>query len=321
MASGEAMTARLLCVAPNPSIDRLIQVDRLLPGTIHRPTLVQAVAGGKGFNVARAAAALGGSVTAVGILAGHGGRWLAEALEMDGVAGRFAWTDGETRICTSIADAETGQLTEIYEAGPIVTTDAWEAFERTVADALAAGEVDAMTISGSLPPGAPGDGQARLIGLARSADVPVAIDGFGDAWADVLAAGPWLVKANAAEASVYTGSPRSDAGEALTATAAMVEAGASGAIVTLGAAGAVASLEGSDWTIGPPSGRGAYPVGSGDAFLAGVVVGSVEGLGAAASLALGAGAGAANAQVAGAGILDGSLARSLAATIEVTRIG
>jgi hypothetical protein len=30
--------SRLVCVAPNPAIDRLYEVDRLLPGAIHRPT-------------------------------------------------------------------------------------------------------------------------------------------------------------------------------------------------------------------------------------------------------------------------------------------
>ena len=85
VAGARSLTVRLLCIAPNPSIDRLVEVDRLVPGTIHRPTLVRAVAGGKGLNVARAAASLGATVTAVGILAGHGGRWLAEALDADGV--------------------------------------------------------------------------------------------------------------------------------------------------------------------------------------------------------------------------------------------
>ena len=101
----------------------------------------------------------------------------------------------------------------------------------------------------------------------------------------------------------------------------MVAAGAGGAVVTLGAAGAVAAMD-------EPPGRsdllrtlGAYPVGSGDAFLAGLVVGHLEGLGAAGALALGAGAGAANARAAGAGTLDGALARSLAASTQVDRIG
>jgi len=315
------MTVRLLCIAPNPSIDRLVEVERLVPGSIHRPTSVRAVAGGKGLNVARAAASLGATVTAIGILAGHGGRWLAEALEVDGVTGRFVWTEGETRVCTSIAEAATGQLTEVYEAGPAVAAPAWTAFEAAVAEVLAAGPVDAVAISGSLPPGAPTDGHARLIGLARAAGVPAAIDGFGDAWAGVLATRPWLVKANLAEASAFAQVTGTDAEDASRLAHDMVAAGAGGAVVTLGVAGAMAAMDGATWLIGPPADLGSYPVGSGDAFLAGLVVGHLEGLGTRGALALGAGAGAANARTAGAGSLDGALARSLAAATQVDGIG
>ncbi|MGH2579495.1 MAG: PfkB family carbohydrate kinase [Actinomycetota bacterium] len=41
--------------------------------------------GGKGLNVARSAHALGADVTATGILAGHAGRWIEEALAAEGV--------------------------------------------------------------------------------------------------------------------------------------------------------------------------------------------------------------------------------------------
>ena len=45
----------ILCVAANPSIDRLFTVERLVPGSIHRPAEFAQVPGGKGLNVARAA--------------------------------------------------------------------------------------------------------------------------------------------------------------------------------------------------------------------------------------------------------------------------
>ena len=229
-------------MAPNPSVDRLLEVDRLVPGTIHRPTLVRAVAGGKGLNVARAAVALGATVTAVGIVAGHNGRWLAEAAASDGIVGRFVWTDGETRVCTSIADAETGELTEVYEAGPAATDQAWAAFEDEIAEVIASGGIDAMTISGSLPPGAPRDGHARLVALASAAGLPVAIDGVASGsvghatWAGVLRARPWLVKANREEASGFT-RDIADPDQSFEAARAMVDGGAANAIVTLGPGG------------------------------------------------------------------------------------
>ena len=50
----------ILCVAANPSIDKLFEVERLVRGDIHRPVEFVQTAGGKGLNVARAARALGG---------------------------------------------------------------------------------------------------------------------------------------------------------------------------------------------------------------------------------------------------------------------
>jgi fructose-1-phosphate kinase PfkB-like protein len=64
---------RLLFVAANPSVDRLYELDRLNVGEIHRPRSIVAVAGGKGLNAARAAATLGGSVTAVALVGGRTG--------------------------------------------------------------------------------------------------------------------------------------------------------------------------------------------------------------------------------------------------------
>jgi fructose-1-phosphate kinase PfkB-like protein len=81
----------IVCLAANPSIDRLFGVDRLTPGGIHRPAEFAQVAGGKGLNVARAASALGAEVRAVALLGGHAGRWIAEQCEREGIELAAAW--------------------------------------------------------------------------------------------------------------------------------------------------------------------------------------------------------------------------------------
>jgi hypothetical protein len=45
----------IVCVAANPSIDKLFEVERLVAGGIHRPIGFVQTAGGKGLNVARSA--------------------------------------------------------------------------------------------------------------------------------------------------------------------------------------------------------------------------------------------------------------------------
>ena len=154
----------ILCVAANPSIDRLFAVDRFEPGAIHRPAEFVQVAGGKGLNVARAAAQLGGEVRAAALLGGHAGRWIAEQLGEEGIDLHAAWAQAETRSSLSVAGAAEG-LTEFYEHGLPVSAAEWAAFAGMVAGLAA--EAGWMTLSGSLPPGAPDDGYAGLVPLTR----------------------------------------------------------------------------------------------------------------------------------------------------------
>ena len=149
----------IVCLAANPSIDRLFGVDRLTPGGIHRPTEFAQVAGGKGLNVARAASALGAEVRAVALLGGHAGRWIAEQCEREGIELAAAWAQAETRSSLSVAEADQG-LTEFYEHGSAVTLEEWRGFAELAARHLP--QAGWATVSGSLPPGAPADGYLPL---------------------------------------------------------------------------------------------------------------------------------------------------------------
>ena len=283
----------ILCVAANPSIDRLFAVDRVAPGAIHRPSEFVQVAGGKGLNVARAAAALGGDVRAAALLGGHAGRWIAEQLASEGVELHAAWAGAETRSSLSVAGAREG-LTEFYEHGFPVSADEWAAFAAMVGGLAA--ESSWMTLSGSLPPGAPGDGYVGLIPRARTAL---------DSRADGIDAGPAVVKLNEAEAGA-------GAEGALPAARTLHERSGGAAIVTRGREGAVLVTPDGAAMAGRLDADGAYPVGSGDAFLAGLVVALDGGADWPDALRAGLGAGAANAAIPGAGRLERASAERLA---------
>lgn len=308
----------IVCVAPNPSIDRLFEVEALRPGEIHRPTRFVMVAGGKGLNVARAAKTLGGDVMVVAPLAGHAGRWIAEQLEATGVPGRFCWIEGETRTSYSVADRATGGLTEFYERGPAIDATGWRALEAALAAVLGEGTVRVVTISGSVPEGVPPDGHARLVRIGVGAGARVVLDASGPGLAAALADGP-IVKVNAEEARAALGRTGGDGPEL---AAALVERGASAAVVT-GRSGAHLLERGGghgSW-LEAPAVEGRYPVGSGDAFLAGLAIRLDEGASLLEAARLGLAAGAANALVPGAGELDPALARRLATEVWVRQPG
>jgi 1-phosphofructokinase family hexose kinase len=290
----------ILCVAANPSIDRLFAVERLVPGAIHRPAEFVQVAGGKGLNVARAAAQLGGDVRAAALLGGHAGRWIAEQLVAENVELHATWAEAETRSSLSVAGAPEG-LTEFYEHGFPVAPGEWAEFAAKVAGLAA--DSGWMTLSGSLPPGAPPDGYVGLIPLTRTAL---------DSRADGLDARPAVVKLNETEAG--------DGPDGAAAAAWALHARSGGAaIVTRGREGAVLVSPDGDVMAGRLDAEGLYPVGSGDAFLAGLVVALDQGADWAGALRAALGAGAANAALPGAGRLDRATAERLAARAEVTR--
>jgi 1-phosphofructokinase family hexose kinase len=264
---------RLICVVPNPSIDRTAEVDRLEPGRIHRPDEVVAVPGGKGLNVARAARHLGVPVEAVLLLAGHAGRWIAEELDRLDIPYRAAWSAGETRSCLSVLDRSTDLLTEVYEPGPVVAAAAWDDFLGAIEGAVAAaGSGGVVALSGSLPRGTP-DGAAATIAAAGSASGGrVIVDTSGANLVAALGARPFMVKVNASEAGAALGREVATEAEAVEAARELVMRGAGRAIVTRGGAGAI-GWDGADaWAVdAPPGGR--QTVGSGDAFLAGYAAG------------------------------------------------
>jgi len=307
----------IVCVAANPSIDKLFEVDALRVGAIHRPEAFIAVPGGKGLNVARAAAALGAGVTAVPLLAGHAGRWIEEALAAEAVPTAPAWAAaGETRSSLSVADRETGRLTEFYEDGTPVTVVDWEALETDVRSAI---EPEGwVTLSGSAPPGAPDDAYARLVRVARDAGAAVAVDARGSTLRHALEASPDLVKVNAEEATeVVGGSVETEAG-ALAAADELVRRSRGAAVaVTMGRRGCV-MVAGDVRLRGSVDAAGPYPVGSGDSFLAGLVVGRDRGSDWKDALRLAVGAAAANAEEPGAGRLRAERAAELAARAEIS---
>ncbi len=308
----------IVCLAANPSIDRLFEVDRVVKGETHRPTRFVPVAGGKGLNAARAGATLGADVRAVAILGGHAGRWIAQELDSEKVPYRALWIDGETRSSLSVADSSSGEMTEFYERGEAIPESLWPELMAVLADDLA--DAGQLTISGSLPPGAPLDGYRRIVDLTHDMGVPVVLDAAGAYLEQALEAGPDVVKINATEAAALLALQPAEVHSCDAASEVRARAGGEGhaAIVTLGDRGIVAAAhDGSEWK-GALDARGSYPVGSGDAFLGGLALALDRALAWPEALALALGAAAANAELPGAGRLDAARAKELSGMVRLS---
>ena len=295
---------RILFVAPNPSIDRFHEVERLVVGEIHRPDVALAVPGGKGLNAARAAATLGGTVTAVAAIGGDAGAWIRHRLAELDIDARFVEVPGETRTCLSVLDRTSGTLTEFYEAGPVVPASALDDLVAAVGSALDQGDVGAVAMSGSLLGGMAPDGYARLVALSSEHGATTIVDTHGEALGRTLDARPAVLKLNATEAGDATGTAVTDVPSDAAAARTLRARGAGAVVVTLGAAGAVAHDAAGTSHLSSDEPAGRYPVGSGDAFLGGLAVALAGGQTLIDAARLGMAAGIANASTPGAGELD-----------------
>src|SRR5947208_3134291 len=110
----------IVTVTLNPSLDRTIEVDRLVRGTMTRATSARLDPGGKGVNVSRALLANDVSTAAVVTVGGADGEQLVRLLEADGIPLRAVRVAGRTRSNVTIAEPD-GVVTKLNEPGEALT--------------------------------------------------------------------------------------------------------------------------------------------------------------------------------------------------------
>lgn len=276
----------------SPSLDLTYVLPSLRLGEIQRTSHVVRCAGGKPLNLARAAATLGSTVRVVAILGGPTGAGLARSITTAGIGIDTVDTPAETRTCVSIAASDTGTLTEVYQDAPEVSPEVWARFVAQTASVLDQGS-GWLAISGGTPPGVDGSGLAELVDLAQRAGFQVAVDTYGPALTAVVGLRPDLVKINRAEAAGLLGSP-ADA-DLLTMAGELHDRTGRLVVLTDGVHGAVL-VDGSRRLRSEPlDAVGAFPVGSGDSFLAGLLTVLEDDGDLARALRTGVAAGVANA--------------------------
>jgi len=314
------VTPAIVTVTLNAAVDTTLTVGTLRVGESETARDVLRLPGGKGNNVARTLHRLGIPVIATGLIGGPAAGVIVEGLEGEGISGRFMHIAIGTRTCTAIVELDHGRVTEVNEPGAPVAPEVARRFQDHLDDLLRGGGVALLVLSGSLPPGLPDDYYARLVRQAREAGVPAVVDSKGTALEAALAEAPLLVKPNKVEAETLLGRRIDGVDDALRAARVMGRRGPRVVALTLGAQGAVLSSEQGAWLARAPRQEAVDTVGSGDAFVGGLVGGLWDAVssGAAASLseattdaailapalARAAACGAANALTLGAGMIE-----------------
>ncbi len=303
--------------ALTPSLDLTYLLDHYALGRVHRTPGPVAVAGGKALNMARAARAVGADVAVVVLLGGPTGERVARIARAEGLGLVVVETDVETRTCVSVAAADTGELTEIYEDSPGVPAAELDRMQAEVVAALAR-RTGWLSISGRGPTGA-GDAVPTLVRSGVAIGASVAVDTHGESLSGAVAAGPALLKINRAEAAEVLELPED--GDLGAMAAELHRRSGAEVVLTDATAGAVTAGADGVWRVGASERRGRYAVGSGDSFLGGLLAGLDEGRALAESVRLGTGCGVANALVPGQGHFDVAVARAVAEEVTLSRLG
>lgn len=304
-------------VTLNAAIDKTYEVSSFTFGQLNRTNSVFSEPGGKGLNVAKVLQILGVPVTASGIVGGYNGRQICSLLDQIGLHHQFIHIEEESRLCLNVIDEQTGHHTEILESGPVLEKEDWQSFKEKFL--LLAAESEYVVLSGSLPKGLPVGAYAELIEMVRH-ETRVVLDTSGPALEKALDAKPFMIKPNEEELAALLNQSTLNESFIVEALRKWECFGIPVIIVSLGSRGALASIHGDLYRITSPVISAVNPVGSGDAFTAGMVTGLFKGMNAKDSLSLAAATGAANALEKRAGLISLKHVNVLKEQVKVERI-
>jgi 1-phosphofructokinase len=286
----------LLTITLNPCIDHAIFVDQFLVHDTNRVARVERDAGGKGLNVSRVFAELGGTTTASGFLGGQAATFIRQVMSDASVVDGFVEIGGETRVNVSVEDNSKNPPTTFNEKGPVISENEFA----TLLDYCRemASKVSWVSLGGSIPPGLGKDAFLTIGQVFARAGVPIMVDADGEPLIHGLGLNPQFVKPNASEAGRLLGTSVETDAEAVAASKVLYErigGGARYAVISRGKDGAVVTCHEGTFIGRSPSIEPKSTIGSGDSFIAGMLWGIAGGLKVDESLCWGLAAGAATA--------------------------
>ena len=283
----------IFTVTLNPAMDKTVVIEHFAPDAVNRVQQMRTDPGGKGVNVSKVIARLGGESVALALAAGRTGEAIGDALREMGIGTDFLYGPGETRTNLKIVDPALHQNTDINEPGP----QAAQALLDRLLRRLTPGDI--VVLAGSLPRGLSADTYAVWTRACRAAGARVFLDADGEALALGTAAGPELIKPNGDELARLTGRDLRTHAEIAQAARALIVRGVERVVVSLGAEGAL-FVDAASVTYGPgipvPVGS---TVGAGDSVVAALALAAARGMTQEETMRLAMAAGAANVMCSG----------------------
>lgn len=305
-------------VTLNPALDKTVEIPGMALDTVNRITEMRTDPGGKGINVSKVIAKLGGESCAVGILGGESGKMLEKLLENENFTTQFRFVEGQTRTNIKIIDREGHTNTDINEPGLTVTAAELDALLRELLAELRPGDI--VVLAGSLPKGAPQDTYRSWTAACKKAGARVFLDADGALLAEGIKAAPHLIKPNDGELSRLAGKKLETLEELTAEGRKLLERGIERVVISLGGRGALYLRKGS--TIYAEGLR--VPVGStvgaGDSVVAALAYAEAQGLSEEEAVRLSTAAGAANVMCSGTQAAEREAVEALLPKVRFSRL-
>jgi len=283
----------IVTVTLNPAVDRVIVLCELHLGDTNRVTDGQIHPAGKGVNVSRVLAEIGGKSLATGFIAGTLGDLIEKSLRDAGIPVHFIRIPGQTRQNLAIVETCPQRHTLLNEAGPATDPVYLRRLEHELGRRIRPG--DWVVMAGSVPPHLPLTVYADLIELVHQAGAKAVLDADGEPLRAGVAAKPDLIKPNREELQRLIGRPVTTDAEVLAAALKLHRRGITYVVVSMGRRGAIGVGPDGAWRAIPPAVMTISAVGAGDSLVAGLVFALSRGEALAEGLRLGSAAGAATA--------------------------
>src|SRR2546425_491047 len=267
---------RIATVTLDSALDQAVRVDHLRPNTVNYAQMMQFDAGGKGVNVASFLADVGLSTSVTGYLGQENADIFEQFFASKHIDDQFVRIPGRTRIGVKIVDEANQQTTDINMPGLSPPAEAMDALLKTIERLTAS--YDWFVLSGTLPPGVPSTTYATLITQLKGYGKQMVLDTSRDALREGILAGPTIVKPNSDELQQLTGQLLTDEVALEHAARQLLNGDTRLVVISMGERGAMFIDSATTLIAVPPTVSVKSTVGAGDAMLAGIIAGQVQGL-------------------------------------------
>lgn len=253
----------------NPSLDYIVSLDELVPGSINRTKKEIINPGGKGINVSLVLRNLGYPSTALGFMAGFTGKEIIRLVEEQNIAADFIQVEqGLSRINVKVRALEES---EINGMGPEITNEDIEKLYAQL-DRLRKGDV--LILAGSIPSVMPETMYSDIMERLEGKGIRIVVDATKKLLMNVLQYHPFLIKPNNYELGEIYGVFLEKREEVIPYARKLQELGAQNVLVSMAGEGAVLVTEdGSVYQSEAPKGKVQNSVGAGDSMVAGFLAG------------------------------------------------